>query len=122
MSKEVVFDKEARERMFAGAEKVAKAVMSTLGPCGRLVAVEKDFGGPVLTKDGVTVAKEIDLEDKLEKIGGDIIRETSIKAMIELVTVQQLQQLLHMQCLKREKNLLMLECLQSTSNAVLNLV
>lgn len=80
MSKEVVFDKEARERMFAGAEKVAKAVMSTLGPCGRLVAVEKDFGGPVLTKDGVTVAKEIDLEDKLEKIGGDIIRETSIKA------------------------------------------
>lgn len=80
MSKEVVFDKEAREKMFAGAEKVAKAVMSTLGPCGRLVAVEKDFGGPVLTKDGVTVAKEIDLEDKLEKIGGDIIRETSIKA------------------------------------------
>jgi len=80
MSKEVVFDKEAREKMFAGAEKVAKAVMSTLGPCGRLVAVEKDFGGPVLTKDGVTVAKEIDLEDKLEKIGGEIIRETSIKA------------------------------------------
>lgn len=80
MSKKVVFDKEARERMFAGAGKVAKAVMSTLGPCGRLVAVEKDFGGPVLTKDGVTVAKEIELEDKLEKIGGDIIRETSIKA------------------------------------------
>lgn len=80
MSKEVVFDKEAREKMFVGAEKVAKAVMSTLGPCGRLVAVEKDFGGPVLTKDGVTVAKEIELEDKIEKIGGDIIRETSIKA------------------------------------------
>lgn len=80
MAKELMFDEEARSKMFAGAEKLAKAVMSTLGPCGRLVAVEKEFGGPVLTKDGVTVAKEVELEDKFEKIGADVMRESSIKA------------------------------------------
>lgn len=80
MVKDLVFEEDARSKMFNGAEKLARAVMSTLGPCGRQVAIEKEFGGPVLTKDGVTVAKEVELEDKAEKIGADIMRETSIKA------------------------------------------
>ena len=62
-AKEIAYDIDARERMLRGVQKLAKAVKSTLGPSGRVVILEKSFGAPTVTKDGVTVAKEIELED-----------------------------------------------------------
>ena len=62
-AKQIAFDIEAREQMLRGIQKLAKAVKTTLGPSGRVVILEKSFGAPTVTKDGVTVAKEIELED-----------------------------------------------------------
>jgi len=66
MAKEIKFDTAARDALLRGVSKLTRAVKATLGPRGRNVLVEKTFGAPVVTKDGVTVAKEIDLEDKFE--------------------------------------------------------
>jgi len=79
MSKEITYDLAARNGLKAGVDKLASAVKVTLGPKGRNVIIEKKFGAPTITKDGVTVAKEIELEDKLENIGAQMVREVASK-------------------------------------------
>jgi len=79
MAKDIIFDVKARERLALGVDKLAKAVKVTLGPKGRNVAIEKSFGAPVITKDGVTVAKEIELEDKYENMGAQLVKEVASK-------------------------------------------
>jgi chaperonin GroEL (HSP60 family) len=74
-AKEVRFSQNARERMLHGVDVLANAVKVTLGPKGRNVVLEKSFGAPRITKDGVTVAKEIELEDKFENMGAQMVRE-----------------------------------------------
>ena len=66
MAKEILFDQDARAKILAGVDGLANAVRVTLGPKGRNVIIEKSFGSPTVTKDGVSVAKEIEFEDKLE--------------------------------------------------------
>jgi chaperonin GroEL len=78
-AKDVRFSSDARERMLRGVETLANAVKVTLGPKGRNVVIEKSFGAPRITKDGVTVAKEIELEDKFENMGAQMVREVAQK-------------------------------------------
>jgi chaperonin GroEL len=78
-AKQIAFDQEAREAMRRGIAKLARAVKVTLGPKGRNVILQKSFGSPTVTKDGVTVAKEIELEDKYENIGARMVREVASK-------------------------------------------
>ena len=78
-AKEILFDAKARERLALGVDKLANAVKVTLGPKGRNVLIEKAYGAPVITKDGVTVAKEIELEDKFENMGAQLVREVASK-------------------------------------------
>ncbi|MEP7455888.1 chaperonin GroEL [Phyllobacterium sp. SB3] len=78
-SKEVKFGRDARERMLRGVNILADAVKVTLGPKGRNVVIDKSFGAPRITKDGVTVAKEIELEDKFENMGAQMVREVASK-------------------------------------------
>ena len=78
-AKDIVFDIEAREKIQKGVDKIANAVKVTLGPGGRNVILEKTFGAPTVTRDGVTVAKEIELEDKFENLGAQLIREVCSK-------------------------------------------
>ena len=79
-AKEVLFRDEARQRMLAGVNVLADAVKVTLGPKGRNVVLDKSFGAPNITKDGVTVAKEIELEDKFENMGAQMVKEVASKA------------------------------------------
>ncbi|MDR3233413.1 MAG: chaperonin GroEL [Planctomycetaceae bacterium] len=79
MAKMIAFDQEAREALRRGVTKLAKAVKVTLGPKGRNVIIQKSFGSPLVTKDGVTVAKEIDLEDTYENMGARMVREVASK-------------------------------------------
>ena len=79
MAKKVVFEQDARESIRVGVKKLARAVRVTLGPRGRNVIIEKSYGAPTVTKDGVTVAKEVDLEDKNENIGARMVREVASK-------------------------------------------
>ena len=79
MAKMIAFDQEAREAIRRGVSKLAKAVKVTLGPKGRNVILQKSFGSPTVTKDGVTVAKEVDLEDPYENIGARMVREVASK-------------------------------------------
>src|SRR6201985_3278503 len=76
-AKEVRFSVDARDRMLRGIETLAHAVRVTLGPKGRNVVLDKSFGAPRITKDGVTVAKEIELEDKFENMGAQMVREVA---------------------------------------------
>jgi chaperonin GroEL len=78
-AKQIAFDQEARDAMRRGVSKLARAVRVTLGPKGRNVILQKSFGSPTVTKDGVTVAKEIDLEDKYENMGARMVREVASK-------------------------------------------
>jgi chaperonin GroEL len=78
-AKEVKFSSDAREKMLRGVDTLANAVKVTLGPKGRNVVLEKSFGAPRITKDGVTVAKEIELEDKFENMGAQMVREVASK-------------------------------------------
>src|SRR2546427_2698191 len=78
-AKQIAFDQEAREAMRRGVAKLAKAVSVTLGPRGRNVILQKSFGSPTVTKDGVTVAKEIELEDKFENRGAKMVKEVASK-------------------------------------------
>src|SRR5258708_16454646 len=78
-AKEVKFSTDAREKMLRGVDILANTVKVTLGPKGRNVAIEKSFGAPRITKDGVTVAKEIELEDKFENMGAEMVREVASK-------------------------------------------
>src|SRR6201988_3680169 len=79
MAKMIAFDQEARDAMRRGVSKLARAVKVTLGPKGRNVILQKSFGSPTVTKDGVTVAKEIDLEDVYENMGARMVREVASK-------------------------------------------
>src|SRR5947209_5871445 len=78
-AKQIAFDMEARDAMRKGVSKLARAVKVTLGPKGRNVIIQKSFGSPTVTKDGVTVAKEIELEDKYENMGARMVREVASK-------------------------------------------
>ncbi len=79
MAKEIVFDQDARGKLLAGINGLANAVRVTLGPKGRNVIIEKSFGSPTVTKDGVTVAKEVEFEDKFENIGAQMVKEVASK-------------------------------------------
>ncbi|MGF1578935.1 MAG: chaperonin GroEL [Gemmataceae bacterium] len=79
MAKQLLYTDDARKKLLAGAEKLAKAVGSTLGPTGRNVIIEKSFGGPTVTKDGVTVSKEIDLADPFENMGAKLVNAVAQK-------------------------------------------
>jgi chaperonin GroEL len=78
-AKEIIFDVEAKKRMLAGVDTLANAVKVTLGPMGRNVVIEKSWGAPVVTKDGVTVAKEVEVEDKFENMGAQMVKEVASK-------------------------------------------
>ncbi|HVI23735.1 MAG TPA: TCP-1/cpn60 chaperonin family protein, partial [Myxococcales bacterium] len=78
-AKEILFDVRARETILKGVNTLADAVKVTLGPKGRNVVIEKSYGSPVITKDGVTVAKEIELADKFENMGAQMVREVASK-------------------------------------------
>ena len=79
MAKQILYDEKARSALKRGVDKLANAVKVTLGPKGRNVVLDKGFGSPTITKDGVTVAKEIDLEDKFENIGAELVKEVASK-------------------------------------------
>ena len=79
MAKEVRFSKDARNAMLAGVNTLADAVRVTLGPKGRNVVLEKEFGSPLITNDGVSIAKEIELEDKFENMGAKLVYEVANK-------------------------------------------
>ncbi|HNA96800.1 MAG TPA: TCP-1/cpn60 chaperonin family protein, partial [Chitinophagaceae bacterium] len=79
MAKQIFFELEARNRMKKGVDTLANAVKVTLGPKGRNVVLEKKFGAPAVTKDGVTVAKEIELEDPIENMGAQMVKEVASK-------------------------------------------
>ena len=78
-AKKIIFDSEARESIRRGVNKLAQAVKSTLGPSGRVVVIEKSYGSPTVTKDGVTVAKEIELADPYENMGAQMVKEVASK-------------------------------------------
>src|SRR5919198_5627342 len=78
-AKEIIFDEKARARVMAGVDTLANAVKVTLGPRGRNVVIEKSWGSPTVTKDGVTVAKEIELDDKLANMGAQMVKEVASK-------------------------------------------
>ncbi|MHC4697107.1 MAG: chaperonin GroEL, partial [Planctomycetota bacterium] len=78
-AKQIAYEMEARESIRRGVSQLAKAVKSTLGPCGRNVVIEKSFGAPTVTKDGVTVAKEIELEEAYENMGAQMVKEVASK-------------------------------------------
>src|SRR4026208_847353 len=78
-AKDVIFGGDARARMIEGVNILANAVKVTLGPKGRNVVLERSFGGPTVTKDGVSVAKEIELKDKLQNMGAQMVKEVASK-------------------------------------------
>src|SRR5256886_1524533 len=78
-AKQLIFDEEARQSLLRGVEKLSRAVKATLGPKGRNVVLDKKFGSPTVTKDGVTVAREIELEDVYENMGAQMVREVASK-------------------------------------------
>src|SRR6187399_2511695 len=78
-AKEIVFDTKARSAILHGVNQLANAVKVTLGPKGRNVVIEKSFGSPLITKDGVTVAKEIELDNKFENMGAQMVKEVASK-------------------------------------------
>lgn len=79
MAKQILFDEEARRKLKSGLDKAANAIKVTLGPKGRYVVLEKGFGAPEICDDGVTIAKEIELEDKIENLGAEIVKEVAEK-------------------------------------------
>src|ERR1043165_7568938 len=79
MSKLILFEKDARDKLKAGVDKLSNAVKVTLGPKGRNVIIDKKYGAPSVTKDGVTVAKEIELEDPIENMGAQMLKEVASK-------------------------------------------
>jgi chaperonin GroEL len=78
-SKQIIYSEAARQAILRGVNQLADAVKVTLGPKGRNVVLEKKFGGPNITKDGVTVAKEIELKDPIENMGAQMVREVASK-------------------------------------------
>ncbi|MFW5702436.1 MAG: chaperonin GroEL [Candidatus Dojkabacteria bacterium] len=81
MAKQIIFDEDARKTIKSGVDKLANAVKVTLGPKGRNVALQKSYGSPVITKDGVSIAKEIELEDNLENVGAQLVKDAATKTV-----------------------------------------
>ena len=79
MAKQLIFSEDARKKLFSGVEQIALAVKTTLGPCGRMVMLDKQYGGPTITKDGVSVAKDIELADPFENMGVQLLKEVASK-------------------------------------------
>jgi len=79
MAKQIIFDEKARRKLLRGINKLANSVIVTLGPKGRAVVLDKGYGSPTITRDGVTIAKEIDLEDKIENLGAQLVKEVAEK-------------------------------------------
>src|SRR5512137_1352293 len=79
MAKDIIFDLAAREKLKKGVDELSNAVKVTLGPKGRNVIIQKSFGSPTITKDGVTVAKEIELKDNAENMGAQMVKEVASK-------------------------------------------
>ena len=79
MAKELLFNEEARKKLLSGVEQISRAVKVTLGPKGRNVLIDKKFGAPTVTKDGVSVAKEVELEDHYENMGAQLLKEVATK-------------------------------------------
>ena len=92
MAKQLNFDEGARQALLRGVQKIAKAVKATLGPSGRNVILEKKFGSPTITKDGVTVAKEIELSCPYENMGAQLVKEVSSKTSDEAANVVGLEE------------------------------
>ena len=87
-AKDIRVSSDARERMLRGIEILAEAVRVTLGPKGRNVVIDKSFGAPRITKDGVTVAKEIELSDKFENMGAQMVKEVAARPARSRVTAR----------------------------------
>lgn len=83
MAKEILFSDNARNRLYAGVEKLADAVKVTMGPRGRNVLLQKSFGAPTITKDGVSVAREIELKDTIENMGAQLVKEVASRTADE---------------------------------------
>ena len=79
MAKEILYGEDARKKLLEGVNKLADTVKVTLGPKGRNVVLDKSFGAPLITNDGVTIAKEIELEDSFENMGASLVKEVSTK-------------------------------------------
>src|SRR3990170_5724553 len=79
MAKQILFNQDAREALKRGVDKVANAVKITIGPRGRNVVLDKGYGAPTVTNDGVTIAKDITLKDKFENMGAEIVKEVASK-------------------------------------------
>ena len=79
MAKQLIFSNEARDKILEGVRKLEKAVRATMGPKGRNVLIDKKYGAPTVTKDGVTVAKEVELEDSFENMGAQLVKEAATK-------------------------------------------
>jgi chaperonin GroEL len=79
MAKQIIYSEEARKKLKTGVDKLANAVVTTLGPKGRNVAIDKKWGAPNVIHDGVTVAKEIELEDPFENMGAQLVKEAASK-------------------------------------------
>ena len=80
MAKKIIFNETVQKSLKAGVDKVADTVKITLGPRGRNVALDRGFGGPTITNDGVSIAREISLKDKFENMGAEIVKEVATKA------------------------------------------
>ena len=96
MAKQLVYSEEARKKMLSGVEQIAKAVKVTLGPCGRLVMLDKKYGAPTITKDGVSVAKEVELKDPLKTWAHSLSAKFLQRQTMLQETEQQRQQFLPM--------------------------
>ena len=79
MAKQLLFNEEARKKLLSGVEQISSAVKVTLGPKGRNVLLDKSFGAPTVTKDGVSVAREVELEDPFENMGAQLLKEVATK-------------------------------------------
>src|SRR5665647_3815311 len=79
MAKEIFYGEDERKKLLAGVDQLANTVKITLGPKGRNVLLEKKFGGPMITNDGVTIAKEIELDDAVENMGAQLVKEVATK-------------------------------------------
>lgn len=79
MARQLLFNEDARKKLLSGVEQISKAVKVTLGPCGRMVMLDKKYGSPTITKDGVSVAKDIELQDPFENMGAQFVREVASK-------------------------------------------
>ena len=97
MAKEIKYGTEARTALEAGVDKLANTVRVTIGPKGRNVVLDKSYGAPLITNDGVTIAKEIELEDAFENMGAQLVKEVEPRPMTLLVMVLQQQPFLHRQ-------------------------